>query len=224
MASTFLLNRKHSNALIQVTLLTLGEAMDLTSLIRRGRRLAIVCDVDDHSDASDIKDRPRKIAHVNLNAIDVDQTNAFLIENLRLQADQFANCGLRFFTATTATTVRLSFCGTARPTINHIAFELPDLEAVMRGAGRMRDAGYPIEWGPGRHGAGDNVFAYFAGPRKFRSNIRLMFCRLTIATCHTAAVFRKWPPGRMDQWGITPPHTQRWKRIQDMLSFRSERL
>ena len=29
----------------------------------------------------------------------------------------------------------------------------------------------------------------------------------------------KWPPGRLDQWGVTPPHTLRWKRIQDMYLF-----
>ena len=34
----------------------------------------------------------------------------------------------------------------------------------MRGMGRMKDNGYPIEWGPARHGPGDNVFAYFCGP------------------------------------------------------------
>ena len=34
----------------------------------------------------------------------------------------------------------------------------------MRGAGRMRDDGRAIEWGPGRHGPGNNVFCYFLGP------------------------------------------------------------
>ena len=34
----------------------------------------------------------------------------------------------------------------------------------------------------------------------------------------------KWPPGRMDQWGITGPHTQRWKQIQDLLRFRDASL
>ena len=151
-----------------------------------GRRLAIVCDVDDHSDASDIKDRPRKIAHVNLNAIDVDQTNAFLIENLGFKLiDQSGP--LSFLHCDNSDHSSIVVCGTARPTINHIAFELPDLEAVMRGAGRMRDAGYPIEWGPGRHVPATTYSRTSRGPRKFRSNIRLMFCRLTIATCHTAA-------------------------------------
>ena len=53
---------------------------------------------------------------------------------------------------------------TGGPTINHLAFEMPDLESVMRGAGRMRDDGRGLEWGPGRHGPGNNVFCYFLGP------------------------------------------------------------
>ncbi len=56
---------------------------------------------------------------------------------------------------------------TKTPTLNHVSFEMPDLESCMRGGGRMRDAGYPIEWGPGRHGSGNNVFCYFAGPEEF---------------------------------------------------------
>ena len=188
-----------------------------------GRRLAIVCDVDDHSDASDIKDRPRKIAHVNLNAIDVDRTNAFLIENLGFKLiDQSGP--LSFLHCDNSDHSSIVVCGTAKPTINHIAFELPDLEAVMRGAGRMRDAGYPIEWGPGRHGAGDNVFAYFAGPEEIPLEYTSDVLQVDDSYVPHGREYWKWPPGRMDQWGITPPHTQRWKRIQDMLSFRSERL
>jgi len=48
--------------------------------------------------------------------------------------------------------------------LNHVAFLMPNLEAVMRGSGRMIDAGFPIAWGVGRHGPGDNVFAYFIDP------------------------------------------------------------
>ena len=48
--------------------------------------------------------------------------------------------------------------------LNHIAFLMPDLESVMRGGGRMKDAGHAIEWGPGRHGPGDNAFNYFIDP------------------------------------------------------------
>ena len=55
--------------------------------------------------------------------------------------------------------------------LNHVAFLMPDLEAVMRGSGRMIDAGFPIAWGVGRHGPGDNVFAYFIDPVGLRHRI-----------------------------------------------------
>src|SRR5258708_22719536 len=48
--------------------------------------------------------------------------------------------------------------------LNHIAFEMTDIDAVMRGIGRMKDAGMATFWGPGRHGPGNNVFAYFVAP------------------------------------------------------------
>ncbi len=48
--------------------------------------------------------------------------------------------------------------------LNHIAFVMPTLDGVMRGGGRMQDAGHAIEWGPGRHGPGNNAFNYFLDP------------------------------------------------------------
>jgi len=48
--------------------------------------------------------------------------------------------------------------------LNHIAFEMTDIDAVMRGIGRLKDAGFETFWGPGRHGPGNNVFAYFVAP------------------------------------------------------------
>ena len=39
----------------------------------------------------------------------------------------------------------------------------------------MIDAGYPIAWGVGSHGPGDNVFAYFVDQFGTSSNTRSMF-------------------------------------------------
>ena len=184
-----------------------------------GRRFAVVCDVQDHTDATDVKDRPHKIAHVNLNAVDVQKTNAFLIENLGFTLiDQSGP--LYFLHCQNTDHSSLVVCGASKPTINHIAFELPDLELVMRGAGRMREAGYPIEWGPGRHGAGNNVFAYFAGPEDIPLEYTADILQIDDSYIPHGPDYWKWPSGRTDQWGITAPHTQRWKRIQDMLRFR----
>ena len=46
----------------------------------------------------------------------------------------------------------IALADTDNDALNHIAFLMPDLELVMRGGGRLKDAGYAIEWGPGRHG------------------------------------------------------------------------
>jgi catechol 2,3-dioxygenase len=48
-----------------------------------------------------------------------------------------------------------------------MAYELPDVEGLLKGAGRMKHNGYDIGWGIGRHGPGDNVFSYFVEPNGF---------------------------------------------------------
>jgi catechol 2,3-dioxygenase len=100
-----------------------------------------------------------------------------------------------------------------------MAFELPDIDSVMRGAGRMRDAGYPIEWGVGRHGAGNNVFAYFAGPEEVPLEYTAEVLQIDETYTPHGPEYWRFPPGRMDQWGVTAPHTPRWKRIQEMHHF-----
>ena len=95
------------------------------------------------------------------------------------------------------------------PTLNHLAFEMPDLDAVMRGAGRMRDAGHAVEWGPGRHGPGNNVFCYFLGPEDFpieyTSEMQQIDSRYRAGNPEDWI----WPPGRLDQWGISARPSER---------------
>jgi catechol 2,3-dioxygenase len=104
-------------------------------------------------------------------------------------------------------------------TLNHIAFNHGCLEDVMKAAGRMCDARFPIGWGPGRHGPGNNVFIYFVDP-------------FGIVIEHTAEVLTVddhyrvggpgdwvWPEGRVDQWGIAPAKTERCKAAQLAIPF-----
>jgi catechol 2,3-dioxygenase len=183
-----------------------------------GRNLAVVCDVADHKDSADVRDRPRKIAHVNINAADVAKTNAFFEGALGFRRVDHSG-PLHFLHCDSTDHSSIVTGQTATPTLNHVSFEMPDSESVMRGAGRMRDNGYPIEWGVGRHGAGNNVFAYFAGPEEFPIEYTSDVMQIDDSYEFHGPDYWKWPPGRLDQWGVTPPHTQRWKRIQDMYLF-----
>jgi len=97
--------------------------------------------------------------------------------------------------------VVLGFAG--GPTLNHIAFEMPDLESVMRGAGRMRDDGHGLEWGPGRHGPGNNVFCYFLGPEKLPVEYTAEMLQVDGSYRAGTPDDWKWPPGRLDHWGIS---------------------
>jgi catechol 2,3-dioxygenase-like lactoylglutathione lyase family enzyme len=50
------------------------------------------------------------------------------------------------------------------PGFNHAAFEVADLDELMRGHQRLADAGRHAEWGVGRHILGSQVFDYWRDP------------------------------------------------------------
>jgi catechol-2,3-dioxygenase len=184
-----------------------------------GRIFRIVHGDATHADAHEARDRPVRLAHAVLNSHDVAASQSFLervfgfrlADRTRIMA--FMNCNDDHHS--------IAFGDADNDALNHIAFLMPDLESVMRGGGRMRDAGYPIEWGPGRHGPGDNAFNYFVGP-------------FDVVIEYTAGVEQiddryqargpddwKWPPGRVDQWGISAPPSARLKQAQRAIHFLS---
>src|SRR5262249_61673982 len=61
----------------------------------------------------------------------------------------------------------LALVRTEGPSVNHMAYEMTDIDGLMRGAGRMKQSGFNVEWGVGRHGPGNNVFTYFVEPNGF---------------------------------------------------------
>ena len=89
----------------------------------------------------------------------------------------------------------------------------------MRGGGRMRDAGYPIEWGVGRHGPGDNAFAYFIGPSDFVIEYTAEVLQVDDTYVVGGPDDWKWPPGRVDQWGISPLPSDKIKQAQKRIRF-----
>lgn len=194
-----------------------GGGVGLTLRDPDGRRLQVVFGDARHSDAYEAPDRPSRLAHVVLNSHDVEATRAFferalgftLADRTRIMA--FLNC------ANDHHSVALG--DTDNDALNHIAFVMPDLESVMRGGGRMRDAGHVIEWGPGRHGPGNNAFNYFVGP--FGEVIEYTAEVEQIDDSYAAGGPDdwKWPPGRVDQWGISQPPSARLKEAQRQVFF-----
>ena len=182
-----------------------------------GRLFQIVHGDAQRADATSVKDRPQRLAHAVLNAHDVASAQRFLEAALgftladRTRIMAFMNCNHDHHS--------LAFGDTDNDALNHIAFLMPELESVMRGGGRMKDAGFPIEWGPGRHGPGDNAFNYFIGP--FGEVIEYTAEVEQIDDSYVAGgpADWTWPPGRVDQWGISQPPSARLKEAQRQVFF-----
>jgi catechol 2,3-dioxygenase-like lactoylglutathione lyase family enzyme len=162
-------------------------------------------------------DRPIKLSHVNLNSGQNDLTFAFMRDVLGFSLSDHTR-EFRFIRCNSDHhSLVLGF--NEDPTLNHIAFEMPDLDSVMRDIGRMRDHGYPVEWGPGRHGPGNNVFAYFCGPEELP--LEYTSCMQQVDDSYRIRPIEewRWPPGRVDHWGITPGPSARVKKAQRLFSF-----
>jgi len=162
-------------------------------------------------------DQPQRLAHAVLNSDSVASAQAFLEQALgfvladRTKIMAFMNCNSDHHT--------LALGDTTNNALNHIAFLMPDLDAVMRGGGRMQDAGFPIEWGPGRHGPGDNAFNYFVGPFDIVIEYTAEIEQIDDSYQAGQPEDWTWPPGRVDQWGISQPPSARLKAAQRAVCF-----
>lgn len=182
-----------------------------------GRTFRLVHGMERREDRGPVADRPTKISHVNMNCRDNDASFRFFTEVLAFTlSDQTRQ--MRFIRCNSDHhSLVLGFSDNAF--LNHIAFEMPDAESLMRGIGRMRDHGHPVEWGPGRHGPGNNVFAYFCGPGELPLEYTSEMTQMADGYHMRKPEEWRWPPGRLDHWGLTPGPSERVKKAQSFFPF-----
>ena len=183
-----------------------------------GRRLEVVHgDALRANDAPTPQDQPIRLAHAVLNSHAVEKTREFfekalgfvLADRTRIMA--FMNCDNDHHS--------IALGDTDNDALNHVAFLMPTLDAVMRGGGRLKDKGLPPQWGPGRHGPGDNAFNYFVDP----FGIVIEYTAEVEQIDENYRVGRPedwtWPPGRIDQWGVGQMPTDHLKQAQRRVFF-----
>ncbi|MEY4760731.1 MAG: hypothetical protein RLZZ200_587 [Pseudomonadota bacterium] len=93
------------------------------------------------------------------------------------------------------------------PCLNHVAYDMTGVDAMMRGIHRLKEKGVDIAWGPGRHTAGNNTFSYFTTPNGFAVEYTAELDVVDDATWQ--AQVHKPEKLVMDQWstGVGGPHT-----------------
>ncbi len=182
-----------------------------------GRLYQVVHGDARHAEASESPDCPQRLAHAVLNSHDVAVTQRFLEQSLgfvladRTRIMAFMNCNRDHHT--------LAIGDTDNDALNHVAFLMPTLDAVMRGGGRMKDHGHAIEWGPGRHGPGDNAFNYFIDPFGVVIEYTAEVQQIDDSYAARGPTDWTWPPARVDQWGIGTGPSPRLKEAQRQVLF-----
>jgi catechol 2,3-dioxygenase-like lactoylglutathione lyase family enzyme len=147
------------------------------------------------------RDRPIQVTHAVVNSADVEASERFAVDVLGFKVSDRTR--IMTFLRCNRVHHALAFARSEGCSLNHISFEMQDSDGVMRGIGRMRDAGYEPVWGPGRHGPGNNVFGYFVAP--FGCVIEYTAEVQEISDDYRVGGPEdwKWPPGRVDQWGVS---------------------
>lgn len=166
------------------------------------------------------RDLPVRLTHVVFNSVDAE-TSADAAERVlgfrvsdRTRGMVFVRCNASHHT--------VAFARAGFSSLNHIAFEMLDLDAVMRGIGRLRDHRLTPAWGPGRHGPGANVYAYYIAP--FGPVIEF-----STAVEKVPEDYRvggpddwTWPANRIDQWGISDKDFDGLRAAEQRFRFRRD--
>jgi catechol-2,3-dioxygenase len=201
-------------------LLEPGGGFGLSFRDPEGRLIMLVADDARDAVAPTIKNAPLKLSHLVLNTPQPDVLEKFYAGALgfrvvdRTRKMFFLNCNSDHHT--------IAVVPSDVSTLHHLAFEMSGFDAVMRGVGRMRDAGFNIGWGVGRHGPGNNIFAYFSGfeglPLEYTAEVQ------QIDETYAPGAVDKWvpQPGRNDQWGAAGPPSTEMKDAEHSVPFSSE--
>ena len=199
-----------------------GGGVSISVVDPDGRIFEVVHGDELHNDSHEASDKPIRLAHAVLNSHDVASTRRFmetvfdfsLSDRTRIMA--FMRCNNDHHS--------IALGDTDNDALNHIAFLMTDVDSVMRGGGRMRDAGFGIEWGPGRHGPGHNAFHYFVGPFDEVIEYTAEVQQIDDSYQTGQPSDWTWPPGRVDQWGISAPPSAKLKDAQKAVFFVSSLL
>ena len=175
-----------------------------------GHVLNISADVAQHPNVINDRSKPLKLSHVVLNSAKIDQQTAFFIDLLGFRLSDKTD--MMDFVRCCADHHSVAFARANGPSLNHMAYEVASIDGLMRGAGRMKQNGFSIEWGVGRHGPGDNVFSYFVEPNGFVVEYTTEVEQVDEAVYipHDAEYWRNFP-GRPCRWGMAGHPSNRLK-------------
>src|SRR5713101_7035608 len=175
-----------------------------------GLPMSISSDSVQHPDVVLDRSRPSKISHVVLNSARTADQVPFFVDVLGFKLSDSTQ--MMEFLRCSADHHSIAIFRNNGPSLNHVAYELPSIDGLMRGTGRVKQNGFDIEWGVGRHGPGSNVFSYFIEPNRFVAEYTTELDQIDDATYvpQDADYWQKMMP-MPDRWGTAGPPSNRMR-------------
>jgi catechol 2,3-dioxygenase-like lactoylglutathione lyase family enzyme len=141
---------------------------------------------------------PKKISHIVFHSPDQNAAAQFFCDVLGFKISDWLGDFMVFLRCNTAHH-RIAFLpGPA--CLNHVAYDMEGVDAMMRGVHNLKLKDVPVGWGPGRHTAGNNTFSYFVTPNNFVAEYTADLEEVDDLAWEPQ-VFTP-APLVMDQWGI----------------------
>jgi len=157
-------------------------------------------------DAADPRDtaapRPVALSHVVFNTIDLESAVEFWSGLLGLRVSDWSEDQMVFLRCNRQHHC-VAFNRAKWTSVNHVAYDVPDLDGFMKSVGRLKQAGHEPLWGPGRHGPGNNAFTYFGDPVGYVPEVTTGLLEVD----EDSWVPRVWQrvPEQSDLWGTAGP-------------------
>ena len=158
---------------------------------------------------------PQKLGHVAFWVGDAKRSERFYAEMFGFRTSDWIEEVFVFMRCNTDHHT-VNFLSAARPGLFHLAFELRDASHLIQSCDLLGKEMLRIDWGPGRHGPGHNLYTYHRDPE---GNIVELFAELDVMDSEDLGYFDPRPYHRdspqrpktwvfspqIDIWGAPPP-------------------
>ncbi len=146
---------------------------------------------------------PQSICHVVVNTGCFEEIVAFYTDILGFRVSDWSEEQMVFLRCNTKHHV-ISFNRATYASVNHVAYLMAGVDELMRGIAGMRRTGREPDWGPGRHGPGNNVFCYYKDPLGYVTEYTSDIDFIDDEAAHVPKVWERIPEF-MDRWGTAGP-------------------
>ena len=159
--------------------------------------------------------RPTKLGHVASYVEDLEGTQSFYTDILGFRWSDTIGDFFTFLRCGTDHHAINLMRSTRRHGLFHVAFEMRDIVHLKDALDHLAARNIRLEWGPGRHGAGHNIFTYHRDPD---GNLIELFTEIDVIQDDATGRFEprpwheSWPQGPQF-WGVGVEAANKWGPI-----------